>query len=132
MKTYLWNDTPIVAYNADKQELIGIFFNGVYVRRYFYQNNPTLKLTKDISSFVMRKGKLKDTSFDFFVALRFANKEQIEMLGDKDYVILNSYPIPISSTMKGFEDTAASLTKYLNYKRSIKFTELKRIKNEKL
>ena len=132
MKTYIRNDTPIAAYNADKQELIGIFFNGGYVRRYFYQHNPTLKLTKDIPSFVTRKVKLKDTSFNFFVALRFANKEQIEMLGSKDYVILNGYPIPISSTMKGFEDTAASLTKHLNYKRSIKFTELKRIKNEKL
>lgn len=132
MKLFIRNDIPIVAYNANKQELIGIFFDGSYVRRYFYQHDPNLRINKNISSFVMRNGKLKDTSFDFYVALRYANKEQIEILGDKDYVILNDYPIPISSTMKGFEDTAASLTKHLNYKRSIKFTELKRIKNEKL
>jgi hypothetical protein len=132
MKIYIRNDTPIVAYNADKQELIGIFFNGSYVRRYFYQNNPNLKASKNISSFVMRKGKLKDTSFDFKVALRYANKEQIEMLGSKDYVIFNDYPILAPSTMKGFEDTAQSLRKYADYKQSIYHAEKKRKKDEKL
>jgi hypothetical protein len=132
MKLYIRNDTPIVAYNADKQELIGIFFDGSFVRRYFYQNDPNLKSSKNISSFVMRKGKLKDTLFDFFVALRYANNEQIEMLGDKDYVILNGYPIPSSSTMKCFKDNAESLRKYADYKRSIYQIEKKRKKDEKL
>jgi hypothetical protein len=132
MKTYIRNDIPIVAYNADKQELIGIFFNGSYVRRYFYQNNPNLKASKNISSFVMRKVKLKDTSFDFKVALRYANKEQIEMLASKDYVIFNDYPILAPSTMKGFEDTAQSLRKYADYKQSIYHAEKKRKKDEKL
>lgn len=123
---------PIAAYNCDKQELIGVFESIPSARRYLYKHDVNLKLKKSLVNKIQFKSKLKDTFLGFPVAIRYANEAQITILNGKEYIILNGYPIPAAYSMKCFVDTAASLKKYIDYKRSIRFTEIKRIKNEKL
>lgn len=123
---------PIAAYNADKQELIGIFDCVPTTRKYLYKHDVNLRIKKNILNKLNFKTKLKDTFLGFPIAIRYANESQIEILGGKSYIILNDYPTPPPHLMKCFNDTAASLKKEADFRTKIYYTELKRKKNEKL
>jgi hypothetical protein len=106
-KLYIVDDRPIVLYNADKKEVIGIFESQSLAGRYLY---PVEKNHKGglIKSALSRKSKIFKSVFDFPVAIRYANEIQTELLNGEEYLIINDYPIPHSTKMKGFTTTKES------------------------
>ena len=101
---------PIAIYNAKKKELIGIFRYKVSVARYIYKNYNCDK-NHYIEYCLKRNGRIiKDLVFDFKVALRYANELQIDMLGNREYIILNGYYSPTETRMEGFNYSTSNIT----------------------
>jgi hypothetical protein len=101
---------PIAIYNAKKKELIGIFRYKVSVARYIYKNYNCDK-SHYVEYCLKRNGRIiKDLVFDFKVALRYANELQIDMLGNREYIILNGYYSPTETRMEGFNYSTSNIT----------------------
>jgi hypothetical protein len=93
---------PVAVYNTTKKELVGIFRYKCLVARYIYKLYNIDK-QQNIENCLKKKGKIiKDLIFDFKIALRYATDLQIEMLGEKDFIILNNYYYPSKTRMAGF------------------------------
>lgn len=108
--THICGYRPIAIYNAKKKELIGIFRYKVSVARYIYKNYNCDK-NHYVEYCLKRNGRIiKDLVFDFKVALRYANELQIDMLGNRDYIILNGYYSPTETRMEGFNYSTSNIT----------------------
>lgn len=114
---------PVAAYNADKQELVGIFRTHKTIARYFLKD--TYKNYSGISTALRKKTRLI-SKLGFKLALRYANAAQLEILGDEEFVILGDYSQPDKSILNGFHETRRSLHKECEYKRSILLKEKRR------
>jgi hypothetical protein len=112
MNIKIINDTPIALYNSEKLELVGIFKTKTIIGKYLYEGiyEGVKSQTKSsrVHVAISKKYQLRNTRFEFPVALRYANKKQIEILGDQDAVIFKDYPPLI---LKGFHSTRYSLHK---------------------
>lgn len=108
---YIIGYRPVAVYNCSNKELIGIFKYKVLVARYIFKNYNCDK-NHCIENCLKSNGRiLKDLKFDFKVALRYANEEQIKMLGTEDYIILNDYNKPESTRMNGFNYSTSKINK---------------------
>ncbi len=98
----LHDNTPVAAYNADKQELIGVFASTSLVSKYLYPVGVGNKgrSNQKIHSALRTKKRLSDTVLPNDVALRFANEAQKQMMNGEDYVIFKGYPVPLKRTMQ--------------------------------
>jgi len=93
------SERPIVIYDCNKQQAIGIFRTQRIIGRYL---NPGLYMNRKgngIANALNRKSRLeKSERFDFPVALRYITKEQEGLLPDGvDYIIFKDYlkPLPV-------------------------------------
>lgn len=99
------NERAITVYNADKQEVVGIFSTPTLVMKYLWAKQKTKKPSY-LFHYLHKKTQVKKTIFDFKVVVRYANQEQIEKLGEEDYIILNNYYEPPKVSMGGFTSPA--------------------------
>lgn len=87
------NVKAIALYNAEKKELMGIFARCSYVVKYLLET-PNDTDQRKVYKALERKSKLENTGFIFPVAIRYASKQQIEMLEGKQFKIMGEYPVP--------------------------------------
>lgn len=92
-------------YNPEKQELIGVFSQQAYVRRYLFPLHTDKKKVDKIRYCLLAKKKIENPTFPYAVALRFANPAQREFLGNDLYKIVQGYPLPLECHMIGFVNT---------------------------
>ena len=92
-------------YNADKQELIGIFSTMAIASKYLFGFKKSGKFLTDR---VKLKIKIKNSLLGCNIAIRYANEKQKEIIGNKLYIILNKdYPEMKSNLLKGSTDLRA-------------------------
>lgn len=97
------NERPVVIYNSEKQEVIGIFKTPLLAGRYLFPANETNHFkSQNILKAANRSGKISNSKFQFDVAVRYAKDNHIELLQDNFFVILPGYSQPEKSQMKGF------------------------------
>lgn len=103
------NDSrPVSIYNIQKKELIAVFASPTIAIRYLY-DTPSVSNKRSVYQYISRKVKMKSTRFDFDVAIRYANEQQIKMLNGEDYKIMEGYFVPHHTKMKGFTETKETL-----------------------
>jgi hypothetical protein len=108
---YIIGYRPVSLYNCSNQELIGIFKYKVLVARYVFKNYNCDK-NHLIEYCLKRNGRIvKDLNFNFKIALRYSNEEQIKLLGEKDFIILKDYYKPESTRMNGFNYSTSKINK---------------------
>lgn len=100
----------ITAYNTEEKEVIGIFSTSAMAARYLLKEATNHKNCL-IYNAAKRKGCLLKTVFNFRVAIRFSNEKQIEMMNGEEYLIINGYPEPHHTKMKGYDSTRNMLAK---------------------
>jgi len=103
-------DKPIAIYNSDKKELIGLFAELMLVAKYLRPTDVS-KMYSNLSDALYRKGAVRKTIFSFRIAIRFANDNQINLLGDKKVFIMNNYPEFDSNKLEGYHSTRSELYK---------------------
>lgn len=101
-------DKPITVYNADKQEVVGIFTTLTLVCKYFRPDQPQ-KAYSNFFDALKRKNHIRKSRFDFKLALRHATQQQIIELGERPVVILNGYPEIEFNKLKGYDSTRSDL-----------------------
>jgi len=93
---------PIALYNTEKKELIAVFKYKILAARYIFEKYDCYKAQR-VEESIKNLGCInKGTIFDFKVTFRYANSKQIELLGDKEYIIMDGYPEAIKTRMIGF------------------------------
>jgi hypothetical protein len=109
MRSNISNEKPIALYNADKQELIGVFDRPF--RAAYFLFGSTVKITKGghVVDAIHKKYRIGVSVFDFPVSARYANEDQVTLLGGKEYFITDSYIDTIKGKKFGFTDTRYSL-----------------------
>lgn len=108
---YIIGYRPVSLYNCSNQELIGIFKYKVLAARYVFKNYNSDKIQL-IENCLKNNGRIrKDLIFDFKIALRYSTDAQIEMLKENDFIILNGYYQPKSTTMNGFNYSTSKINK---------------------
>lgn len=116
-KTVINQDQSVVLYNAEKQEIVGIFKTQGLTARYIFPLIGSTR-TRRICDTLKLKTRICNSDLGFKVALRFAKNEQLEILGDKDYVILNGYKEPNKIFMAGYNDSAMNMNRKSSLKNS--------------
>ena len=102
---------PVALYNCDKQELVGVFMTTQLAGKYLFPIGKTSQRVNRVAENLRTKRRIiKETIFDFPVAVRYANDLQVEMMQDKVFFIAPGYPRPTVS-MKGFSSCSGSLTR---------------------
>jgi hypothetical protein len=98
------DNQPIVIYNTEKKEVIGVFSIPIKAIKYLFEDAVITEKNKSIFNYALKsKIKINETRFSFPVAARYANSVQAEMLGDKDFFILDGYPSPRLTKINGFQ-----------------------------
>lgn len=101
-------DRTYVLYNADKKELMAIFADASVLSKYIFGIfNPGR-----IRSAASKKGRLRSKStIGYTAAIRFANKEQIALLGDKQYILISkdAKPVPEYTAKTVYKDTLSNM-----------------------
>ena len=83
-------DSKAVAiYNADKKELVAIIGSMQLATKFIYGKYTNAKKYQNVHYAIAKKGRLVKNDLGFVVACRNGNKEQVDMLGDKDYIIFD-------------------------------------------
>ena len=111
------HDKAIVLYNAHNQQKIGVFKAPALAARYLFDGNYKYNLSSTVARAAMRNGCILKTRFEFKVAVRYAKGEDETLVFSENFVILNNYPAPTKSEMKGFNDSAESYS--MEFKRRI-------------
>lgn len=86
----LQNNRPMAIYNADKKELIGIFQHQISVGKFLFPDG-SYNRQRMFGEYVRRKFKSRATRFPFPVAFRNASDEQVELLGNAEYLLMEGY-----------------------------------------
>lgn len=84
-------DAKIAVYNAEKQELVGVFNNARLAAKFIYNNEIYPKDTAKIYCAAARSSKIKDKPMGFKMAFRFASKKQINLLDGEVQYITDKY-----------------------------------------
>lgn len=95
---------PITLYNADKKEVIGVFATPSLAGRYVSPDAVCLRKSgANMGNAARRNGRMppSKTRFPFPVAVRYANAEQVESLGNEAFIIAIGYPLPLKKRMEG-------------------------------
>lgn len=109
------DEKVIAVYNTDQKKLVAIIRGATLVSRYIfgkYDVNRQTCVTR-IYNAIKLKRVLRKNSIGFNVAVRNANKQQLEMIGSEEYLIVDETTaarITFDMLIR-FHDTAASLTK---------------------
>lgn len=105
------NNQPVAVYNADKQQLIGIFKSKTLISKYLNPNYPEKsgRFILDGLKRKIAKPAQEDMNLKCKLAFRYASDQQVAMLGTGDFYIAEGYPQLKKGT--GFVDTKASLYK---------------------
>lgn len=103
-------EKPVVIYNADKKEMIGVFASIARAVKYLYFNVDAKKYAKLYYALKNAK-KTKCLLFDFKIAARYAYGEKLELLNGNYFHISEGYPIPHVTQMKGFTSTCEYMKK---------------------
>lgn len=117
MKKALPNNeaVPVAVYNSWVPECIAIFKDRQVLGKYLMLPNSRPEIiNKNVWKAINNKTPLSSASnrLEIKLALRNANKEQLEILKDKDYAILVDYiPQPLFSDLKSFNSTRESMAK---------------------
>lgn len=98
----------IKVYNADKQELVGIFRTPSLVARYIYKDYSAHR-AGNINGALSNKSRIKNSDMGFVVAVR--RGLDFKLPDEKDFLIFNGYPEPVLSKMKGFTTSRHELWK---------------------
>jgi len=114
-------------YDVTLKKLIGVFDSASLVARYVHKDLYNETLCGKIYQSWKNKGRFKFNNMVYTV--RTATKEQIEMLGDKQYIILNGYRIPNAKSMKGFDTLPEEFNKQKSEKLIRYWEERRRIEN---
>lgn len=118
IKTVVNQDQSVVMYNADKQEIVGIFKTQGLTARYIFPLGTGGRNRRICDTFKL-KTRIANSDHGFKIALRFAKPEHIELLGDKDYIILNGYKEPNKVSMGGYTSTSLSFIKESSFKNCV-------------
>jgi arylamine N-acetyltransferase len=125
------NEIPIVLYNADKQEMIGIFLTSATAMRYIYEMNKCGN-TSNICSALKYKTKIRNSRFDFPIAVRYANDEHKITLDNKNYKIMYDYPLPRDTKINGYDSSRSILQKQFNERNQRRWIEQKNKRESEL
>ena len=95
---------PISLYNSDKKELVGVFFTQKLALKYIYGYKWASRSCYLWGAIAKKMVIRKNVLLGFPIAVRYANNEQIELLGDLDYIILNVYSDMFNVPIQNFKD----------------------------
>lgn len=109
--TIIDDNRPVVLYNCDKKEVIGVFETKVMVSRYLYPLETHNKCHSRVFVALRRKTPMKKTIYPFPVAIRYASIDQSELMNGQPYKVIAGYIKPLEAKMKGFDDTRSSFAK---------------------
>jgi hypothetical protein len=115
-------------YDVALKKLIGVFDSLSSIGRYVHKDVHNSHQDKKVYMSWRNKGKFKWDNMVYTV--RTATKEQIEMLGDKQYVIFNGYRIPNLTSMKGLDTLPSEFNIIRSEKLKRYLEEKKRIQNK--
>lgn len=86
-------ERPVVLYNCEKKEPMGIFTSHKVLSRYLFGKDTNYYSQKNILRTIHNKRKIKSSKrFPFHMTLRFATEKYIEILGDNPYYTFKDYP----------------------------------------
>lgn len=104
----------ISAYDVTKKKLIGVFGSVSLCSRYLYSSNVKRENKYNyIRNALATKYRLRETILEVPVVLRHANRDQISLLKDKDFYIVQGYPQPYENKIYGFNSPRTSLYEQL-------------------
>jgi hypothetical protein len=93
---------PIIAlYDAKAKKLIGVFATSGLVAKYIFKEEHDTNKTSRTSTSWAQKNKLNHNGMAY--AIRTANEEQKQLLGENEYIIVNGYEEPTMSNMRSFD-----------------------------
>jgi hypothetical protein len=92
-------DNAIAVYNAKEKKLIGIYRTMSLIAKVYFPSQPKQAMCIKIKYALSNKTKMKPDKKDYSIAVRYATKELIEQLGDKDSVEFDS-PVILSQSNK--------------------------------
>lgn len=115
-------------YDVTLKKLIGVFNSASLVARYVHKDLYNESQIAKVYSSWKNKGRFKFNNMVYTV--RTATKEQIEILGEKEYIILNGYRIPNSNSMKCFDTSLEEFNKQKSEKLIRFWEEKKRIETK--
>jgi hypothetical protein len=112
----LKDTTPLALYDVKFKRLVGVFLSNNILYRYLYPTSiypATVNESKLCKSKMIKawKNKTRLEHEEMIYAIRTPNEEQLQILGDNVYVIVNGYKEPNFNDMKGFNSTNLSLKK---------------------
>lgn len=116
-------------YDVTLKKLIGVFNSASLVARYVHKDLYNESLVAKVYNSWKNRGRFKFNNMVYTV--RTATKEQVEILGEKEYIILNGYRIPNSNSMKSFDTSLEEFNKQKSEKLIRFWEEKKRIENVK-
>jgi hypothetical protein len=113
-KIFIENLSPVTVYDVKQKKVMAIFKTGALCAKYIYADTGKTSAKTDVYGCLSRKGKTKFRNTKDWVALRYANEAQKELLGGEDYLIMEGYPPAEKNKMKGFTDTKGTFYKRHN------------------
>ena len=116
-------------YDVTLKKLIGVFNSASLVAKYVHKDLYNESLVAKVYNSWKNRGRFKFNNMVYTV--RTATKEQVEILGEKEYIILNGYRIPNSNSMKSFDTSLEEFNKQKSEKLIRFWEEKKRIENVK-
>ena len=100
---------PIIAlYDAKAKKLIGVFATSSLVAKYIFKEEHDMNKTSRTSTSWSQKNKLNHNGMAY--AIRTANEEQKQLLGEDEYIIVNGYEEPTIANMSSFDANRVYLT----------------------
>lgn len=108
--------TPVTIYNCDKKEAVGIFASITLAVKYLF----TEESRREAKLPIVRKAAIDKTRIlksilPFPVAVRYSTYDQVKLLEENDFKIMEGYPEPKKS-MLSFNSTAVSLGEHQTYR----------------
>lgn len=101
------NQRPIVLYDAKKQKAIGIFKQQVTATKYLYGNNNR---KQNVGGALKKKQRIHNSLLNTPIAIRYANPDQIKLLGDQEvYMLDESLKKFDKGILVGFNSSRANL-----------------------
>jgi hypothetical protein len=89
---------PATLYDVNTKKVVGIFKTKTLVAKYIFAEAHNCQSITRITASISKKVRIK--SDGLLLTVRTANPEQVLILGDRDFIILNGYKEPRNTDMK--------------------------------
>lgn len=80
---------PVALYSVEKKAIIGIFLHRQTLLKYLFGHNVSNGNETHVSQCLYRHNRIKKCDLNTVVTCRFANKEQIDLLGTRNHLMLD-------------------------------------------